>query len=162
MGLSKKKRRIGEAWSSNCSQDKTHEIFISPYVADAPTVAATLVHEIVHCIVGIPAKHGKLFRDCAVAVGLEGKMTATKAGDDLTLRLHDFASQIGDYPHASLDSSISDAPPKQTTRMILIRCPDCGYQVRTTRKWIEIGIPTCPCGTKMEAEQKEDEDESPD
>ena len=34
--------------------------------------------------------------------------------------------------------------PKQTTRMLKCECPACGYTVRTTRKWLDIAVPTCP------------------
>lgn len=40
-------------------------------------------------------------------------------------------------------------PPKQSTRMIKLVCPADGYAVRTTRKWIEVGLPRCPCGREM-------------
>jgi len=40
--------------------------------------------------------------------------------------------------------------------MIKVVCPEDGYIVRTTAKWLEVGMPSCPCGTQMEAEIKED------
>lgn len=44
-------------------------------------------------------------------------------------------------------------PKKQSTRMLKVICPGCGYTVRTTQKWIDIGLPTCPCGEEMEVAQ---------
>lgn len=45
-------------------------------------------------------------------------------------------------------------PKKQGTRMIKVACSEeceCGgYVVRTTAKWIEVGMPVCPFGTVME------------
>jgi len=38
----------------------------------------------------------------------------------------------------------------QTTRMLKVECPADGYIVRTTQKWIDLGLPTCPCGEEME------------
>lgn len=39
---------------------------------------------------------------------------------------------------------------KQTTRMLKVQCPACGYLARVTRKWLEeAGTPTCPCGERM-------------
>lgn len=38
----------------------------------------------------------------------------------------------------------SSAPPKQTTRLRKACCADCGYTVRVTSKWLEIGPPHCP------------------
>ena len=54
-GLANKKRRIGEAWSSKNSADQSCEVFISPVLKDPIEVAATLVHELVHCAVGVEA-----------------------------------------------------------------------------------------------------------
>ncbi len=148
--LAAKKKRIGEAWSAECSGDSTFETFISPILSDPIEVGAVLVHELAHCAVGLRAGHGAKFRACAVKMGLEGKMTATTASEKLKLRLQSIVRQIGEYPHAELKHS--NAPKKQGTRMILVKCPDCEYQVRTTRKWIEVGVPTCPCGTEMKEE----------
>ena len=72
--LAAKKRRIGECWDNSASSDGVNQIFISPClddVAGPSGVLSTLVHEVVHAVVGIKAKHGKLFRKCAEAVGLE-------------------------------------------------------------------------------------------
>lgn len=32
----------------------------------------------------------------------------------------------------------------QTTRMIKCECLECGYVVRTSRKWAAMGLPICP------------------
>lgn len=37
------------------------------------------------------------------------------------------------------------------TRLLKAHCPDCGYIVRVTRRWIAEGYPICPCGSEMEA-----------
>ena len=39
--------------------------------------------------------------------------------------------------------------------MIKLICEDCGYTVRTTRKWLKVGFPTCCCGGAMELEDEE-------
>jgi hypothetical protein len=146
-GLSDKKRAIGECWDTEAAKDGVNQIFISPYLdqstADA-TLLATLVHEVVHAVVGIKVKHGKAFRKCALAVGLDGKMTATFAGEALKATIAQWEAQLGKYPHAQLDS-LKRPTKKQSTRMIKCEC-SCGYTVRTTRKWLdEVGAPLCPC-----------------
>src|SRR5579859_1421489 len=78
--LAKKKTRIGECWDAKCSGDKLHQIFISPRLHEPASdqgVLATLVHEVVHAVVGLKAKHGAAFRKCARAVGLFCNDTAT-------------------------------------------------------------------------------------
>ncbi len=152
--LSRKNRRIGEAWSSDCSGDGSCEVFISPALKEPAKVSATLVHELVHCAVGVECGHKGRFRAVAEAIGLEGKMTETIASVALAERLHAITQAIGMYPHAELTAS--NAPKKQTTRMIKVECLGCGCVVRMTRKWLdEVGPPTCGCGDLMEQKQQE-------
>jgi hypothetical protein len=140
-------RTIGQCWPTDFSADGTPEVFVSPYVADAVDVAAVLVHELIHVFDNCRNGHKAPFRRIALAVGLAGRMTATHAGPELAAHLNALCSKVGPYPHASLDRS---QVKKQGTRMLKVECPDCGYTVRTTAKWIEEGLPTCPCGTEME------------
>ncbi|WP_344580493.1 hypothetical protein [Nonomuraea roseoviolacea] len=49
----------------------------------------------------------------------------------------------------------SSGPKEQKNRHALLRCvtPNCdceGYQVRTSRKWIAVGLPSCPFGNEMQ------------
>ncbi|MCK5942491.1 MAG: transcription elongation protein SprT [Planctomycetes bacterium] len=146
--LSRKSQRIGEAWSQRCSDDGTHETFLSPVLADPIEVGAVLVHELVHHAVGVEHGHRGPFRKLALSVGLEGPMTATTAGEELQERLHALSAVLGPYPHAKL----SGAPgrKKQTTRMLKVACEACGCIVRMTRQWLDqVGAPTCACGGSM-------------
>lgn len=146
--LSRKAKRIGEAWSHRCSGDGAHETFLSPVLAEPIEVGATLVHELVHHAVGVEAGHKGPFRKLAVAIGLEGKMTATTAGAALQGRLHALADELGPYPHAALVGG--DGRKKQSTRMLKVTCDACGCIARMTRQWLdEVGAPTCGCGGTM-------------
>lgn len=154
-GLAQKKRRIGEAWSAKNSGDNSFEVFVSPVLKDPIDVAAVLVHELTHCAVGLEDGHKGNFPKCAKRMGLEGKMTATTAGEELRKRLEGLTAEIGPYPHAELKHS--NAPPKQSTRMLKVVCEDCGCVVRMTRKWLdEAGCPTCACGGQMIEEEGDD------
>jgi hypothetical protein len=101
----------------------------------------------------LSALNANPFIKCARAVGLEGKMTETVAGAALVTRINELIEELGDYPHARLTSF--SLPKKQTTRMIKITCPECQYLVRAAAKWIEVGVPTCPCGAEMVADVPE-------
>lgn len=146
-GLANGKRTIGQHWAPEAASDKIGQIFISPYlhiVDDPPGVLATLVHELVHAVVGNENKHNKIFGKCARAVGLEGKLTMTHAGDALVKIMESWSKQLGPYPHGKLDGTKSPVK-KQGTRMIKCECDECGYVCRTVRKWLdEIGAPHCP------------------
>lgn len=147
-GTARNRKAIGQAWSPKCSADGTHETFLSPVLGTAEDVGHVLVHELVHHAVGVEAGHKGPFRKLAVAIGLEGKMTATVAGEALRQRLHGLAEELGPYPHAAL--SALDGRKKQSTRMLKVTCEDCGCIVRMTRTSIEdVGVPTCGCGGKM-------------
>lgn len=160
-GLAKRKRRIGEVWSAECSGDASFEVFISPVLKESGEVAATLVHELVHTAVGIECKHRKPFTTVAKAIGLEGKMTETVAGTALTARLQELIETLGEYPHARLVAS--NMPKTQTTRMLKVTCKECGCVARLTRKWLdEAGTPTCGCGGVMKEEGGEETEEGGD
>lgn len=150
--LSVKKQTIGQCWAPEASSDKTTHLFISPVHAGPVDVLDTLCHELVHAAVGLKEKHRGMFKRVAIELGLQGKMTATHAGPALKEQLTDMAKVLGMFPHAGLNPAKRPVPP-QTTRMLKIACPDCGYICRTTQKWIEEGgLPTCSCGTGFEVE----------
>jgi hypothetical protein len=144
--LAPRHRRIGECWPSEASVDQTVEIFISPCLGTGLDAAETLVHELVHAA-GAKGHRG-LFPSIAKTIGLKRPWRATTATPALRQRLNDLISQIGPYPHATLDMSMRPSK-KDSTRLRKVFCPACGYTVRTTTKWIEFGLPTCPCSMLM-------------
>lgn len=148
---------IGQCWYPQASADKHHEIFIHPEIDHPRQVLEILTHEVVHSIAGPAAGHKLGFRVIALKVGLTGPMTATVATPELDDRFKGYLKQLPKYPHASLNAAVGDGPKKQGTRYRKIECPACGYSARTTAKWIEIGLPTCPCGEQMECADLEDE-----
>jgi len=159
--LANKARRIGECWGVESSEDKSFQVFVSPLLKESVEVTATLVHELVHTAVGIECKHRGRFPKVAKAIGLEGKMTATVAGDALKVRLKRLIEQLGEYPHARLVAS--SRPKTQTTRMLKVACKECGCVVRMTRKWLDdAGLPTCGCGGEMVEEEGGETEEGGD
>lgn len=152
-GLSIKERRIGECWRSEDGEG-SNQIFISPVLDDPVVVAATLAHEIIHAIDNCKNGHKKPFKNMALLIGLEGKMTATIAGEALRGTLSSILSDLGPYPHKKLTPKEKDKDSKGS-RLIKVSCPGCGYIVRSTKKWILTGLPSCPCGTEMETENKD-------
>jgi SprT-like family len=157
-GWSKNARKgsIGWTWISTAAEDKVSNVFISPEKSDSVEVLGILIHELVHVADDCQHGHGKAFKDMAVALGLEGKMTATVAGEELTDEFEALVCILGDYPHAKMlvgAHGKGSGPKTQTTRMIkLIADPKlctCEYTVRTSQKWIDEGMPQCPHGETM-------------
>lgn len=149
-GLATKKKVIGECWDGLCAADGKPQLFISPMLCDAATaqgVLATLVHEMVHASIGTKAKHGPKFKRAMKLVGLEGKPTATVAGELLVERFKGIMSElVVSYPHSEL-KSIKERK-VQTTRMHKAECDCCGYTVRLAKKWADFGPPICPTDKK--------------
>lgn len=148
----KKGKAIGQCWASEASGDGHFEIFISPELGngsapvDAYNLLNVIAHEMIHAIVGIKAGHKRPFSNLAKAIGLEGKMTATIPGEAFKARVRYILDSIGPYPMGALTEGETSGPKKQTgSRLIKCTCPECGYTVRTTLKWLnESGAPLCP------------------
>lgn len=156
----KKGRRIGEIWDGANSEDGHFEVLIRPDLDDPVEVAAVLAHELVHAAVGLQAGHGRPFRKVATAIGLEGKMTATVPGDAFKRSVAPILQAVGPLPHARLSFGQSSGPKKQTSRLVKVTCPECGYTVRVTRKWLDTsGAPLCPVHQVAFAGEGGDQDE---
>lgn len=133
---------IGQCWDSIASSDKHSEIFVSPSLKDGALILATLAHELVHVKAGHKAGHKAPFKLIALAIGLEGKMTATTAGPAFKEWSAAFIAKHGDYPAGNLNAS--KGRKKQGTRLIKCECETCGYIARTTAKWLDdVGAPYC-------------------
>jgi hypothetical protein len=151
----RKGNRVGECWHSSTSADDHFEIFIRADQSEPACVLGVLVHELVHAVVPVDAKHGKLYRAAAVKIGLQGKMVHALPGILLQKRLEDLAATLGPLPHARLNidrgsdnRGPADRDKKQTTRMLKAECAaeGCGYTVRVASKWVkDKGPPLCPC-----------------
>jgi len=154
-GTARKKRTIGECWPSSSSADGHTEIFISPVLSDPLEVGGTLVHELLHAALEpmYPDKHvghGPAFKKAMGSLGLTGKATATTESKELKEELAAIVKKIGAYPHAAMKLNLRGKV--QGTRLLKAECPECGYVIRVTAKWInEAGLPTCPCGGLFEA-----------
>lgn len=140
---------IGECWAARAAGDEvTHHIFINPRLTDVVEVVATLAHEMVHAADDGEHKHKGPFVKAVRDMGLEGKATATVAGAAFAEYARGIDARIGTYPHVALTPLATTK--KQTTRMLKLEADCCGYVARTTQKWIEVGLPSCPCGNPME------------
>jgi hypothetical protein len=134
-------RAIGEHWSSNASDDATHEILISPVVDDPFEVFGILVHELAHSATDGDGHKGR-FPKCAKALWLEGKPSSTTIGSAFRVNFNDLIESLGAYPHARLNVQANRKV--QGTRMLKACCPQCGYTIRLSNKWADAGLPDCP------------------
>lgn len=161
---SAKGKTIGQCWTIP-SQECAH-IFVHPCIADGLQVLEILIHELVHAAVGCQHGHRKPFARVARAIGLEGKLTATVAGDVLRGKLETIALGLGEFPHQKLDpDEIEKARKKQSTRYRKYVCPGCQQILRAAKSELEVAC--VPCSREsgelvefvMEGGEDEDEDE---
>ncbi|MFC0623794.1 transcription elongation protein SprT [Kribbella deserti] len=152
-GKGSRAKAIGQCWHGSAAADGLGQVFVSPILGDVIDVLETVAHELVHAINHANGDngHGRPFAKIAKKLGFEAPMTSSPASEELKAKLREIAAGLGEYPHAALTDAVLTIK-KQGTRMLLVKCPDdeCGYQVRTTAKWLAIGVPTCPCGEEME------------
>lgn len=144
-GRGPKRNVVGQCWPASTTTDRTVALFVSPTISDPVEVLITLTHELCHAA----GKHGhrKDFSTLAKAVGLVAPWTHTPASPELKADLRQLAKDLGKFDHGKIKpSSII----KQTTRLLKVACPSCGYTARITQKWIDTGLPVCPDGTEME------------
>ena len=137
---SKLKNAIGVHYNPSVSADGFHEMMIQPSISDSVQAVGVLIHEMVHSIQThlyhdkngfLNVKpHGKEFRKIALAVGLEGKMTATTESPKLKAIIQKWIDELGEYPHAKM--TLNDSRKKQTTRMIKLECRQCGFICRAS------------------------------
>jgi hypothetical protein len=138
-------KAIASCFVRAASQDKVNEIFVSPEHNNSLEVLASLTHELVHAIDDCESGHKNFFAKLARAAGLEGKLTATVAGDWLKNWLQqNIIAALGDIPHGKLE--LAKAKKKQGTRMIKIECHACTFSFRASQTQIA-KLPTdalCP------------------
>lgn len=156
-GRGSKKGVRGQCWYA--TDDEVPAIFVSPDQNDPIVVLGIILHEMVHAS-GQRQHNPGGFGKVAGPMGFTKSFTTSEnKTPELLARLTDLAAELGPMDHARVNAAGglygtgAQRPPVQSTRMVKLTCPDDGYTVRTTRKWIEVGLPTCPCGEDMVADQ---------
>lgn len=144
--LSTKQRVIGQCWDGFVSASGHSELFISPLLENPVDVAATVAHEMVHANVGCKHGHKAPFARVAFGIGLAGKVTSTHAGDTFKKYVDPILKSLGEYPHTAMVLNTGRKP--QATNMLKVMCEECGYTIRTTRKWLDKGTPLCLCNSQ--------------
>jgi hypothetical protein len=172
----------GECWDSRVSSDGHFEIFLNPGRDNDVAVACTLAHELVHAAVGLQEGHKGNFAKVATALGFGRPLTKAQEPESLVAWIRPMLDELGKLPHGAInyskggavrvkrngagvqpigdndnepgdDTPINNRPPKQSTRLKKCICSECGYTVRVTQKWLEVGAPHCPEHGAMEIDE---------
>lgn len=148
----KRSRAIGECWAPSASADATVEILVSPVLDNPTKVFEVLVHELCHATAGA-MNHGRAFQSVASRMqlvpthpGMRDPWRSTVGGADFASSYGALIADLGAYPHGALTFQTRKT---QSTRMLKAYCPTCGYTVRLTQKWADVGMPSCPCGDDL-------------
>jgi hypothetical protein len=160
-----RKNALGWFWAERWANgvNISHEINLSAEHLNAHNMGETLLHELAHAENHFNKvrdcdksgrRHNKKFASMAERLGLV--VTKSKslgfAHTDLGQPAKDFLDGIK-FDRELFELFRANPEAKETkagTRMLKCECPECGYVVRTTAKWLLVGLPTCPCGTEME------------
>jgi len=160
-----RKNALGWFWASRWktqAKESVQEINLSAETLRDCNPGEVIIHELAHaenftlgikdCVNNV---HNKKFKAMAEQLGLLVKPRDKRYGYGFT--------DLGDGAKAFLDSIKFDhqlfklnrlepvTAAKAGTRLLKCQCPECEYTVRITQKWIDVGLPVCPCGTEMEA-----------
>lgn len=148
-GRGKKRGVVGQCFVG--AADGKPAVFVSPVLNDPVEVFLTLGHELVHATHENRSGHRSAFGKLAKKVGFIAPWTSTPATPELRAWAKEQVKELGKYEHGKLNES---AMKVQTTRLLKVACPNLHegkqYVARITRKWIDFGLPTCPCGEMME------------
>jgi hypothetical protein len=148
----------GQCWASHTVADRIPAIFVTPDQSDPLTIAGIILHEMNHAADDGLSGHRGTFAKTAKALGFLPPWTSSEGkSPELIARLTDLLAEVGTFPHSpigdkshGLTGQAPGKPPVQGTRMLKLVCGVDGYLVRTTQKWIEVGLPSCPDGHMMD------------
>lgn len=133
-------------------------IHIDEKIQDPVTIVATVAHEMIHAFKDIH-KHGKQFGAVAGPAGFEKPYVTLHLGEDLSMKCHEIADELGVFPGQAVKPHKKEKKPKTFSGVIF--CPECGYELRVKEKaFKQHGLPVCPCGCKMALDCTENEETS--
>lgn len=141
-------------------ESNLHEINMSAEHLRDHHMGELLLHELAHAEndhQGIRdcagRRHNKKFKVMAERLGLTvEKGSLGFAYTDLGQPAKDFLDGIKFRKEIFELSRVGESAKagKPGSRLLKVECA-CGYTCRITQKWLDIGLPTCPCGEEMEA-----------
>jgi len=117
---STKRRVIGQCWSGTTSADGAPHLFISPVLKARDTILSTLLHEMIHAVVGTEAGHKGEFIVLAKKLGFTKPWTSTPSTPELQSRLVTLSTKLPEQDFPALEAtSLRGA---QKTRYRLYEC----------------------------------------
>lgn len=142
--------------SGGTTDDAMPQVWVSPLLHGAVTVARTVAHMLIHVALDPDTRHRAPFSTAMRMVGLEGSPTAPELGADLAELVHGYVGEVGEYPRPAVglivapvvDGPMTTAPLRQGTRWLAVRCPVCPG-MRTKRRTVQITQSTLDNGAPL-------------
>jgi predicted SprT family Zn-dependent metalloprotease len=153
--MSRNRKCLGVCTRRNATVDHIPQIYLNPVIEETGGergYLSVLIHELIHAC-GIE-NHGKDFKLMGESLGLEGKMRSSYASQWLQEDFKYIAEQLGDFPHVPVIPVLQLSKPDKC-RIHKCACPECGYTVRVSKKWIDVALPECPvCRVELIKEEE--------
>lgn len=135
------RKAAGECWGG-WKEGEGYFVSINPMCFPDPVrVLQTLLHEMLHAVLGIKEGHKRKFAKACSELGFEGPPTATYAGENMRKQLEAIAAEIGPLP-AGKGEFEAPKEKKQGTRMRKYICP-CGQIIRAAKDGLKINHLDC-------------------
>ncbi len=165
-------KNLGECWPEDATTDGVRHIFISPINKDAIETLGTLLHELIHVVVGPEFQHGPEFKELAYAIGLEGKARTCGPGYTLFPLIEQIVDELGPYPNPTIKLKEKSLEQKARSKksfklfcekkrncekscLLLEKSIETDYTVTATKKNLKLGMPSCPCSEPMIFEEED-------
>lgn len=141
----------------NGKPDALHEINLSAEHLKEADIGEVLLHELAHAEnkqLNVKdcsgQRHNKNFKRMAERLGLEVEEPDDSCGYGITALgfvASEFLRNIAFKRELFSLCRLGAAPVKEApgSRLVKWECPDCGYTMRITRKWLTRSEPKCPC-----------------
>lgn len=160
-----------DAWTENEESAAVVQVCLNAE-EDVVQIASTTIHELGHALAEHGAGHGPKWKEACKRLGL---MHGRQAGTDYhepDMFDPEVLELIREIPHPTDGRPVTGITARgkcgqgngarggksrgkgSGSRLKKLECQACGYAARVTQKWIDVGLPTCPCGTKMMEENE--------
>lgn len=124
------------------------DLYLDPGLDDTTTVLAGMADAVCRIVSHQIRGTSRAYRDLAGGIGLDLPFKRGAGHVPFHQLLgRDVVAKLGDYPHTAIDTSndvCKTSAGGLVTRNLRMTCPDCGYAVLVTRKWLSVGRPLCP------------------
>lgn len=142
-------------------------IIVSATCTDVKEMLGNLAYSCIQCFYGIRKTSNKQFKTLAESFYFDAPYTKCHISEYLKEIIDNVYQKMvvryGEFPGKAIVIRKKEANGKKGSNRIKLFCPECGYEMSTTKKMFEKHdkkLPTCVCGAKMAVDLSDEEDET--